>query len=74
MIILAEEAPAYMSVSDAYAPRQIMGWHKQFSRHNILFLDFHAANIYMDPTRPGRRYQGPDWFAINYFEIMDHYR
>jgi prepilin-type N-terminal cleavage/methylation domain-containing protein len=76
MIILAEEAPAYTSIFDDYsgAPRKVMGWHKQMARHNILFLDFHAANTLVDPTRSSRRYQGPDWFAINYFEIMDHYR
>lgn len=80
MLIVIEEAPMYMSV---WQRRQLTGWHRQFSRHNLLFLDFHAANLYVDPRThdkegnalgpPSRQYQGPDWFAINYFEIMDHY-
>ena len=60
-----------------------MGWHGQFSRHNLLFLDMHASYLYVDPrTRDpatgtvwpaSRQYQGAGWFAINYFEIMDYY-
>jgi len=80
MMILAEEGPAYMSIDER---RQLSGWHKQFSRHNVLFLDFHATNLYIDPRTtdpttgardPMRQYQGPGWFSINYFEIMDFYR
>lgn len=73
MMILADEAPAYMSISYMWPPRPVMGWHKQMGRHNVLFLDFHAANIYIKPGPGERQYRGPGWFAINYFEIMDHY-
>ncbi|GMV97738.1 MAG: hypothetical protein AMXMBFR83_20930 [Phycisphaerae bacterium] len=79
-IILAEDAPLHFSVTRGV---QLPGWHGRFSRHNVLFLDFHAANLYVDP-RPynavtntwsaRRQYQGADWLFINYFEIMDYYR
>ncbi|GMV97739.1 MAG: type II secretion system protein [Phycisphaerae bacterium] len=79
-MIVAEEAPMLFSMGDEGArwlPKQIMGWHGRFSRHNLLFLDFHAANLYVHPrgnyTDP-HRWNGPGWFAPNYFEIMDFYR
>lgn len=80
MLVLVEDAPMYFSIAHG---EQLDGWHSRFSRHNLLFLDFHAANFYVDPRTydpvlnarfESRRYQGPGWFAINYFEIMDYYK
>ncbi|MEP0842266.1 MAG: prepilin-type N-terminal cleavage/methylation domain-containing protein [Phycisphaerae bacterium] len=79
-LIVAEEAPAYYSI--AYE-QQVKNWHGRHSRHNFVFLDFHAANLYIDPRRFNpltgqneltRTYMGPGWYAVNYFEIMDYYR
>lgn len=38
-------------------PRQGMGWHGQWSRFNMAFMDLHAAYIYMDT----RNESGPGW-------------
>jgi prepilin-type N-terminal cleavage/methylation domain-containing protein len=51
--------------SDLTKPHQGKGWHGQFSRHNIGFLDLHAANIYMDT----RNVAGPNWNAREFLRI-----
>jgi len=35
------------------------GWHRKWSRHNVLFLDGHADNLYMDTRFP----RGDNWLA-----------
>lgn len=79
-IVVAQEAIAYYSISRA---EKTMNWHGTMAKHNMVFLDFHAANMYIDPLAknpttgqkdPSLRYHGPGWFAVNYFEIMDYYR
>ncbi len=66
-IVVVEEAPMYFALRDK---KNNMGWHKKFSQHNLLFLDFHAEPKKVDT----RKYYGPGWFVVKYFEIMDYYR
>lgn len=69
--VLFEDAVFYIDGRQVgeFLPVQSMGWHGAFSKHNLLFLDFHAAFVYAD-TR-GR--SGPGWLIENYFDIMDYY-
>ncbi len=56
--------------SEFYLPAvQSMGWHGSFSKHNLLFLDFHGEFKYADT----RADSGPGWIVENYFDIMDYY-
>ena len=45
---------------------QRMGWHKQWNQHSCLFLDGHAANLYMDTAHDnfGQGWKSPphDWY------------
>lgn len=50
---------------DLTEPHQGMGWHGQFSRHNVGFVDLHAANIHMDT----RHLSGPGWNAREFLRI-----
>jgi hypothetical protein len=42
---------------------QRVGWHKKWSRHSCLFLDGHAANLYMDTAHEN---SGPGWKSTPY--------
>ncbi len=53
-VVLYMEAPLYENLGLA---KQETGWHRQFSRHNLLFMDFHAANTFVD----SRELSGKDW-------------
>lgn len=45
--------------SSQYLKIPRFGWHKQWTRHNFLFLDGHAANVYADPSK--HLAWGPNW-------------
>jgi prepilin-type N-terminal cleavage/methylation domain-containing protein/prepilin-type processing-associated H-X9-DG protein len=49
--IIAYEDP-FDSAQWLYIPRR--GWHREWNRHNLLFLDGHAANTYTDTTKGWR--------------------
>lgn len=40
---------------------QLLGYHQQFSRHTVGYLDGHAEMVTVD----SRRWCGPGWIAIN---------
>jgi len=65
-IVLASEMP--LSIDVARSIRST-GWHRRFSTHNILFLDFHADARCVDT----RKCYGPGWAVENYFKIMSFY-
>jgi prepilin-type N-terminal cleavage/methylation domain-containing protein len=50
---------------DESEPHQGMGWHGEFSRHNVGFVDLHAANIYMDT----RELSGSGWNVREFLRI-----
>ncbi|GMU23329.1 MAG: hypothetical protein AMXMBFR13_34080 [Phycisphaerae bacterium] len=74
--IIYEEANMYWLLGHAPAalegiyaqtvpPQQGMGWHGQFSRFNVGFLDLHAANMYIDT----RKEFGPGWNVKDFPQI-----
>jgi len=65
VVLVAEGTVSF----DVFSRRQSRGWHGRFSTHNLLFLDFHAENRYIDT----RKFYGPGWQIENYFDIMDYY-
>jgi len=54
---------------------QRMGWHRQWSRHSFLFLDGHAANLYVDTAHddfgPGWKSPSYDWFKDGHEDDPD---
>ena len=50
---------------DESQPHQGKGWHGQFSRHNVGFVDLHAANTYMDT----RNLSGSGWNIREFLRI-----
>jgi hypothetical protein len=66
-IVVVEEPLMYLGLA---RKKEVDGYHGQFSRHNMLFLDFHAEYKRVDTST----YYGPGWFVMSYWEIMDYYR
>ncbi|HUU96531.1 MAG TPA: prepilin-type N-terminal cleavage/methylation domain-containing protein [Phycisphaerae bacterium] len=54
---------------------QRMGWHRQWSQHSFLFLDGHAANLYVDTAHddsgPGWKSPSYDWFKDGHEDDPD---
>ncbi len=51
--ILLQEDPCDVATGGVYwgwpVDTKMMGWHGRFDRHSLLFLDGHAANIFVNP-------------------------
>jgi prepilin-type N-terminal cleavage/methylation domain-containing protein/prepilin-type processing-associated H-X9-DG protein len=51
--------PSVQAAREQAKQTKRLGWHRQWNRHNFLYLDGHAANTYADPSKDGA--WGPNW-------------
>lgn len=62
-VIVFMEAPLHELLAKT---EQGMGWHRQFSTHNVAFLDMHAESVYVDSRhRSGVRWNVSDFIAMD---------
>jgi len=61
--VLYMEAPLYFLLASGERGN---GWHGRYATHNLLFLDLHAAGLYVD----SRERSGPKW-TVSDFLAMD---
>ena len=65
-VVLYMEAPLYFFLEESV---QGEGWHRQFSTHNLLFLDTHAAATRVD----SRQRSGPHWTVTDFLAMNGFY-